>query len=541
MTEKLAYLWPEIFVFLGACVVMLVGLSPAAAVRNLCAPLTLVFLAIAGVAAFMEPESSSSLLPGMASYAKGLTAIVGILLVLLSAGVVDREEEHEIATGRRAFDPLRTTRAEFYAFFLFSLMGLMLTASAETLIWLFLALELTSLPTYVMVTLSTRGTRSQEAGVKYFFLGALGAAIFLYGFALLYGGTGTTDLAEIRASFAENGINPIAMVGLVLSMIGVCFKIAAVPMHAYAADVYQGASSPVSAFLAFVPKAAGFFSLLLLAAAAGWEWGPSGESLPEPVRITLFVVAVCTMFVGNTLAWLQSSTKRILAYSSVAHSGYMLVGVIAGPGEGTFATSGVSAVLLYLLIYGVSNVGTFAVVACLERRAADGSYSEAESIDDLRGLGKTRPMLGWTMAICAASLLGLPPLLGFFGKLPLFTSGISAGEYLLVVVLGLNSAIAAFYYLRLIKTPLLESPDPSADAPSLNPFHGRAIAGLISAGGTLAILIGLPGLSDAVTGAGRVQGVAAEVDHGSGDHDHGHAAVELEEPSEQAERVSLRD
>ncbi len=513
MTERLSFLWPEIILFFTTCVVMVLGLSRTYRNRKATAWMAGLGVAIAGgMAAIATPteasmlaDSGQLLLPGMPPFIKPLIAIVGLMLLLLLAGTVDRQDEEKIAAGKASFDPLRSNRAEFYAFYLFSLTGLMLCASADDLIWLFLALELTSLPTYIMVTISTQQSRSREAGVKYFFLGALGAAIFLYGFALIYGGTGTTNLNEIREAIVANGLNSLTLAGVLLAVLGMGFKIASVPMHYYTADVYEGAAPQVSAFLAFVPKTAGFIGILLLCAAVGWDFGPgniadgplaagSGDNLPNILRVMLWVVAALTMTVGNALALLQTSVKRILAYSSIAHSGYMLVGVIAGPGNsGRFTENGVSAVLFYLLAYGVMNLGAFAVIAALEgRRNADGEHRQIESMQDLRGLCSTHPALGWSMVLTSLSLLGLPPLLGFFGKLPLFTAGIAAGEISLVIILGINSAIAAVYYLRLAFVPLLEKADPMAEPMTISPFRSRSVAALLSAGGvvTLAVFAG---------------------------------------------------
>ncbi|MEZ6234755.1 MAG: NADH-quinone oxidoreductase subunit N [Phycisphaerales bacterium] len=497
----LPYMLPECAMFVGTCLTMVVGLSRDANTRNQTWMIVFATLLVAGLLASNTPPADS-VFPYLIPFSKGLIAIVGIMLMLLGVGTVDRAEEAAVAQGR-PYDALRMNRAEFWALFLFSLTGAMLVPASPNLIWLFLALELTSLPTYVMVVMSTRGTRSQEAGVKYFFLGALGAAMFLYGFALIYGGTGSTNLNQIAATFAAQsaagGINDIAAAGVLLAIVGVAFKIAAVPMHFYTADVYQGASSPISAFLAFVPKTAGFITLLLLVGTLGWSHvgghsapggeGGAGSSLPEFARITLWVLAAITMTVGNTLALIQSSVKRILAYSSVAHSGYMLVGLVVGPGS-EFTSSGVAAVLFYLLCYGVMNLGVFAVLACLEHapKDADADPAEADHIDDIRGLCRTRPLLGWCMVICSLSLLGLPFTLGFWGKLPLFTAGISAGEIVLVIILGLNSAVAAFYYLRLAAVPLLESRDDSAPALRDNPFWARRLAAMLSAGGVLSLV-----------------------------------------------------
>jgi NADH-quinone oxidoreductase subunit N len=551
MNERLAFLWPEIALFVTTCLVMVVGLSPKLATRKLAAVIAGLGLAVAGVlAATTTPDLSSItlaslsaaegsaqaklsgqiLLPGMVVYAKVTIAVVGLLLLLLVAGTVDRVDEVEIAAGKRRFDPIRSNRAEFYAFFLFSLTGLMLCASADDLIWLFLALELTSLPTYIMVTISTARNKSREAGVKYFFLGALGAAIFLYGFALIFGGTGSTNLNEIALHWRTHGIDTISMMGVLLSIIGLAFKIAAIPMHFYTPDVYEGSAGPVAAFLAFVPKTAGFISLILLSAAVGWVYAPgvmnislgtaaeplrpamtNDAQLPDLIHILLWVMAALTMTVGNVLAVLQTNLKRILGYSSIAHSGYMLVGILVGPGDGTFTGSGISAVLFYLLSYGIMSTGAFAAIAAIERRPdADGHPREVEHVSDLRGLWQRQPHLAIAMILCNLSLLGLPPLLGFFGKLPLFTSAISAGEIVLVVVLGLNSAIAAFYYLRLAFVPFVEDAEAGAEAVALTPFRSREIVAMICAGGVIVLALAGGPLLTQVTNAARVSPNFAE-------------------------------
>lgn len=498
ITDKLAGIVPEIVLFIGASVVMMLGLSPSQAIRKSCVPLSVLFLLASGVAAAVTGNvGPAHPFPDFVPFAKGLVAIVGVLIVLGLSGTVDRELERLFSAGRRTFDPIRTTRGEFYAFFLFSLCGLMLVASADDLIWLFLALELTSLPTYVMVGISTARTRSQEAAVKYFFLGAFGAATFLMGFALLYGAAGTTHLfgdAGVASVLAENvaasgSIGTLATMGMVLSIIGLCFKIAAVPMHFYTADVYQGAAPGVSAMLAFVPKAAGVFALVLLLAAVGWTFGNAGDALPAEIRTILWVIAAATMIAGNVLALLQQSVKRMLAYSSVSHSGYLLVGLIAGPAAAgdPLGTSGIGAALFYLLCYGCMNLGTFAVLSALQR-----SGEEVETVDDLRGLCATHPAMGYAMVLCSLSLLGLPPLLGFWGKLWLFTSAISAGEILLVVILGLASAISAFYYLRIAGACFLDSPTDRERSIESQGIPARSLAALLSAGSTIALLVAAP-------------------------------------------------
>jgi len=496
MLDKISSLWPEICLFSVTCVVMLVGLSSSLRVRKLCSPLAALGLLTAGFLVVTTEASGTSLLPNMPSYGKLLTCGVGLLLLLLLSGLPDRRYEAMVATGRTRFSALRTVRAEYYAFFLFSLTGLMLCAGATNLIWLFLALELTSLPTYVMVALSSQRERSLEAGVKYFFLGAMGAAVFLFGFALIYGGTGTVDIDQIayaiRGQAQDGGINTITLAGMLLALLGLCFKIAAVPMHFYTPDVYQGAASPVTAMLAFVPKAAGFFAITLLLAALGWGDLTGHGALPSPIGEVLTVIAVLTMTIGNVLAVLQTSVKRVLAYSSIAHSGYMLVALVAGPGGSgnDSITNGVAAVMLYLLAYGVANVAAFSVLSTLERAAPDGTTDESDDFADIRGLRKRAPGLAWVMVLAALGLMGFPPLLGFFAKLPLFASGLAGGHVLLVVILALNSAIAAFYYLRLVSVTLLESPDGAGRAESfaMTPFANRTLAGYIAA----TVIVGAP-------------------------------------------------
>jgi len=513
MTEKLAILWPEIFLFIGTCLVMITGQWPSRAIRQFTPWICAISLLLAFFAAMTSP-ASQGMFPAIVPYAKMVIAFVGLLILLLLSGTVDRQLEADVDKGK-AFQSIRSNRGEFYAFFMFSLTGLMLTASADDLIWLFLALELTSLPTYIMVAMSRDEDSSLEAAVKYFFLGALGAAIFLYGFALIYGATGTTNLNEIATVFANDGISSIGMMGLLVAVIGVSFKIAAVPMHFYTPDVYQGAASPVAAMLAFVPKTAGFIALMLLLGTAGWADG----HLPVPLEATLWIMAALTMTVGNILALLQSSVKRILAYSSIAHSGYMLVGIIVGPGAlgAPFYENGLAAVLFYLFTYGVMTVGTFAVLASLEHR----NGKEADHIDDIRGICKSHPVLGWTFVITVLSTLGFPPLLGFIGKLGLFTAGISAGHYALIVILGINSAIAACYYLRLVAVAYIDDSEKSKDPVYTTPFFLRPVAGVLSACAVLFFMVFSGPIVDGALGAASY--VAPEASEHHDDHNDGHA------------------
>jgi NADH-quinone oxidoreductase subunit N len=528
MTEKLAILWPEIFLFIATCLVMITGQWPSRAIRQFTPWICAVALFAAFFAAMVSP-ATQGMFPAIVPYAKMLIAGVGMLILLLLSGTVDRQLETEVDAGK-PFSSIRSNRGEFYAFFMFSLTGLMLTASADDLIWLFLALELTSLPTYIMVAISTEKKKSLEAAVKYFFLGALGAAIFLYGFALIYGATGSTNLSEIATVFATDGISSLGMIGLLIALIGVSFKIAAVPMHFYTPDVYQGAASPVAAMLAFVPKTAGFLALMFILGTVGWNDGTAGSGhLPVAIEATLWIMAALTMTVGNVLALLQTSIKRLLAYSSIAHSGYMLVGLIAGPGiiGGPFYQNGLAAVLFYLLTYGIMTVGVFAVLASLEHRNGD----EADNMDDIRGLCKSHPVLGWTLVICTFSMLGFPPLIGFLGKVGLFTSGIAAGQYALIVILGINSAIAACYYLRIIAAAYIDDPGKISSPVTLAPFPMRRVTGVLSAFSVLFLLVFAQPLVNGAYEAARF--VPAVADHADQPVHDEHAEESLPNPDDE--------
>lgn len=493
VSEKLLTLVPEIVLLAGAVVAALLGLARRKQVRDIVPWTTVVTLVVAAaLVPFFNradaPTAAGLLMPALGGVFKFGILAISVLLCLVTIGLMDRRLEQAFATGRASFDAMRVTRGEFYSFFLLSVTGLTLICSASDLIWLFLAIELSALPTYIMIAISRSSRRAQEASVKYFFLGAMSTGMFLYGFALMYGAAGTLNLVDMRGVFtlqaAQGGVSNLAILGVILAVLGLCFKIAAAPMHFYAADVYEGAASPVTAFIAFVPKAAGMLALFLILGTVGWsghmvfvpatQYLQPIEGLPQPVVTVLWMIAALTMTLGNVGALLQSSVKRMLAYSSVAHSGYMLIGVIAGP------TIGLAAVLFYLFAYGIMNTAAFAVLAGLERRG-----EEIESLDDLAGLRQRHPGMAVVMALSAGSLMGIPPLLGFWGKLYLFMAGVEAGHVPLVLIGAVNSAIAAWYYLRLVGMPILSRPSPQAETIVNGPSPWPRIAGFAGAAGVV--------------------------------------------------------
>ncbi len=469
---------PELILIAVACTVLMIGMFDVSR-RTACVPaLALGGLVVALAVAVMSPPVGAAerfhvRVDELARTVRIITLAVGVLIVLVNVHLPGRDE-----------------RGEFHAMVLFSLAGVMLVGVADDLLVLLFALELVSVPTYVLVAGSSADARAQEAGVKYFFLGALSVALTVYGLSFLYGATGTTvmtggpdSVATERYLAAFARADGRAVIGLVLALAGITFKMAAVPFHLYAADVYQGAASPITGLLGFVPKLAGLIGLIKLLSLTGWSW----DGTPMLFWV-MWVLAAATMTVGNVLALLQTNAKRILAYSSVAHSGYLLVAVLAGPavagaGGGVFQ-SGLAAALFYITAYGVTNLGAFAVLAYLAHRGRP-----IETVDELAGLSRAHPGAALVLAICLFSLMGMPPTAGFFGKVGVFSAAISADDPALVAlaIIGvINAAIGAAYYLRLIAACYLRSPTVA--------LEGQSCPALRSAMGACAVAVLLLGL-----------------------------------------------
>ncbi len=433
---------PELILLIGACLALIVGVIKTPRQMQWVSPLALVVVLAALLATWRlgVPDGSQGppglWLTSLTFYTRCIALGVGLLIVLVNW--------HQ---------PVAEERGEYMAMILFSLLGVLLTASANDLLVLFFAIELVSVPTYVLIALSREDSRASEAAVKYFFLGAMSAAILAYGLSFLYGAAGTTTLyafdegaAVSKLAFgAQMGSH--ALIGLLLVFVGLAFKVAAVPLHVYAADVYEGAASPVTGLLGFVPKFAGFVALVKIFGACNWE-------LPNTVYWMLWVVAAATMTAGNVLALLQKNVKRILAYSSIAHTGYMLIGLLVGPvaGQGPMR-DGVAALFFYVAVYGAMNLGAFALFAAFRTGGRP-----METLDDLAGIAARAPLSALALAICVFSLMGLPPTAGFLGKLYIFSSAFSldeshafCGPLIVLAVIGVvNSAIGAAYYLRIV-------------------------------------------------------------------------------------------
>jgi len=484
-TLSIVALAPELVLTAAGCAVLIAAQAARETVRRAIPALTLagIVLALLVLKALETwgPAPADSFIRGglafdpLAGFVRVSALILGVLIVLV--GWVQ---------------PPEAERGEFFSMLLFALVGLLLVGSAADLVILFLALELVSIPTYIMVALGRRGPRPLEGALKYFYLGALAAAITAFGFSYLYGAAGSAVLddvaiSRISAALSSPGTSAhaLATVGLVLSLVGLMFKIAAVPLHFYIADVYQGAASPVAGLLGFVPKLAGFVAIFRIVALTGWT------TTSGALFWVLWLVAALSMTVGNVLALRQTNIKRLLAYSGIAHSGYMLVGLLAGPiaSDDPRAPSiigdGTAAVLYYMVIYGIANLGAFGLLGLLRVRGRP-----CETLRDVAGMLRFYPSIALLLALAMFTLMGLPPTPGFWGKLSLFGSALAAAQVAppahhdwivaLVILAVLNSALAAAYYLRVIAAVLLYESDETAEpAPREAPLMGALLCGLL--------------------------------------------------------------
>jgi len=336
---------------------------------------------------------------------------------------------------------------EFYTLMLFSVTGMMFLASTTELLTIYISFELTSFPLYVMAGLLRTGERSAEAAVKFVLLGAMSSAILLYGFALLYGLTGTTDLTGIATSI-KNGVqngNVLVLIASVLILAGFGFKISAVPFHMWAPDIYEGAPTPATAFFSVGSKAAGFAAMLRV-----FITGGLGQVNLTSLTTIVSIIAVLSMTLGNFVAAVQTNVKRMMAYSSIAQAGYIIMGFAASlSGQNSDASS---AVLFFILVYVITNLGAFAGIIALANATG------GEKIEDFRGLAKRAPLLSAGTALCLLSLGGIPPTAGFVSKLFIFTAVWGQGLYWLVVIALINTVVSLVYYGRIVKAMYFDAP-----------------------------------------------------------------------------------
>ena len=449
------YILPELLLTGGALLVLLLSvITPKQDGLLLVAALATIGASLAMVASFagLDVTASRGLLAidGFAAFFKILVLVSAALTLLMSSPYLKTE-------GLNA--------GEYYFLILTATLGMMFMASGLDLITLFIGLETMAISFYILAGFLKPNPRSNEAAVKYFLLGAFSLGVLLYGMSILYGATGTTHLAGIAAELGGSSTSLVVILGVVLVGAGMGFKIAAVPFHMWAPDVYEGAPTPVTAYLSVGSKAASFAMLIRIfiegLPAVGAEWS------------TLFwTLAVITMTVGNIAALTQSNIKRMLAYSSIAHAGYLLMGVVVG------TERGVAAMLVYLGVYVFMQLGAFAIVTMMRRSDIIG-----DELKDLNGLSRRSPIAAFAMLFFMLSLGGIPPTAGFMGKVWLFGAAVDAGFIWLAVIAVANSAVSLYYYLRVVVFMWINEEEgagsPIAIGPAMSVALGVALLGTV--------------------------------------------------------------
>ena len=429
---------PQLFLMTVATLMLWPGdLMFSRAEKHKWAPITLLVLAITAVLVTRTTEGE-----GFSRMFRmdGLTRGFQMLCVLGCAGAV--------ALSVRLLDSLKQQTVEYYALILFSLSGMLFLCGASDLISIYFSVELMAICIYILVAYLRDRATSVEAGMKYFLLGAFSSGILVYGISLLYGAAGgtTTNLADLNQALALTPKSSSLLVfsGVLMVLVGMGFKVAAVPFHMWSPDAYEGAPTPITTLMATAPKAAGLAAILRV-------FGTGFHGVSSDWVLPLSYIAGASMILGNIAAVNQQSMMRLLAYSSIAHVGYMLLGVLSGDPQ-----AGAQAVWLYMAIYIVMNTGAFAVVIYLQ------GQGEGERIEDFKGLGRKRPVLAFAMMVFLLSLAGIPPLVGFFGKFYLFKLAIEQGYVTLTVLALLTSAVSAYYYLGVVSQMYFREPEGEA-------------------------------------------------------------------------------
>ncbi|MCS7056329.1 MAG: NADH-quinone oxidoreductase subunit N [Thermoflexales bacterium] len=447
---------PFLVVTVGGIALLLIDLALPAERKSVTAWLSVGTLVVAGLVALLLMSAAPFnafrdmvRADGYAFFLDALLAAIGVLAVLMAL---------------RYNEVRGILRGEFYALMLFSVGGMMLMGHAMNLLTAFLAVELLSIPLYILCGIARPRLESEESAMKYFLTGAFASGFLVYGIALVYGATGTTSLPALSAILSTNGApaydSALLFAGAALILVGLGFKVAAAPFHMWTPDVYEGAPTTVTAFMATATKAAGFAALLRV-----FMFGFQ-PLLPEWQPIVAAIAAL-TMIVGNVAALVQNNIKRMLAYSSIAHAGYALAGVAAG------SESGVVGVLFYLAAYAFTTLAAFAVMT-----AVGSGAEENQTFDAYTGLSRRKPLLGIVMAIAMFSLIGIPPTAGFVGKYFLFSATVAAGLTWLAVVGVLTSVVSAYFYLRLVMTMFMREPQTEGEPIPAN--APRSLAAAIS-------------------------------------------------------------
>jgi NADH-quinone oxidoreductase subunit N len=442
---NLPTIWPYTFLSIWACVLLLVDLFVPKERKGITALLSALGLAITlGFTLAQIGQEATGLqdmivLDGFSVFVNALLLVSGLLGIALAYGYVKR---------------MGLERGEYYTLLLFSVTGMMLMAQSADLIMVFLSLELLSIPLYVLAAFARPKIESEEAGLKYFLLGAFATGFVVYGTALVFGATESTNLAVIVGSISDGTSNLLLLsIGAALILVGLGFKVAVVPFHMWTPDVYQGAPSAVTAFMSSGAKIAGFAALLRVFATAF-------PSIAADMTDIFWAVSALTMILGNVIAIAQTNIKRLLAYSSIAHAGYILMAFVPY-GNPDVAPVSIAAGLFYLVSYAITNFGAWGVVIALEK--AEGRGLE---IEDYAGLARKHPALAAAMTVFMLSLIGLPPTLGLVAKIYLFRAVIDGGFYWLAIIGVITSIVSAYYYLRVVVVMYMRDGDPETERES---------------------------------------------------------------------------
>jgi NADH-quinone oxidoreductase subunit N len=442
---------PELVLAVGAMVLLMAGAYQGVRATGLIVVLALVLMVIVGVLELTLPAGKQTTFNG-SFIVDDFARFLKILALIGSGATLILSTEFLAEPSRRIF--------EYAILVLLSTLGMMILISAGDLIMLYLGLELMSLALYVVAASNRDDVKSTEAGLKYFVLGALSSGMLLYGASLIYGFTGTVSFAGIAAAAKTGSIGIVF--GIVFLLAGLCFKVSAVPFHMWTPDVYEGAPTPVTAFFASAPKVAAMavFTRVALTAFPGIA--------PQWQQIVVFV-SIASMALGSFAAIGQTNIKRLMAYSSIGHMGFALVGLAAGTAEGA------QGVLVYVAIYVAMTLGSFSVILAMKRNG-----QHVENISDFAGLSRTNPLLAFFFAMLLFSLAGVPPLAGFFGKFYVFVAAIKAGLFTLSVIGVLTSVIGAYYYLRIVKVMYFDEPLTELDPVRVELRAVLAVAGLFN-------------------------------------------------------------
>jgi len=458
---------PFLVVTVGGIALLLIDLALSSEQKSVVAWLSIGTLVVAGLVALLQMNMrpfdafyGMVRADGYAFFLDALLAAIGALAVLLAL-------RYNEARG--------IMRGEFYALLLFSIGGMMLAGHATNLLTVFVAIELLSIPLYVLCGIARPRLESEESAMKYFLMGAFASGFLVYGIALVYGAAGTISLTELSAMLSAAGARAydpaLLFAGVALILTGLGFKVAAAPFHMWTPDVYEGAPTTVTALMATATKVAGFAAMLRVLLFGFQpllpEWQPAVAGL-----------AALTMIVGNVAALVQSNVKRMLAYSSIAHAGYVLVGIAAG-GDLSTGSGGASAVLFYLAAYAFTTLAAFAVMT-----AVGSGTEENQTFDAYVGLGRRKPLLGLVMAVAMFSLIGIPPTAGFVGKYLLFGAAVASGLTWLAVIGVLTSVISSYFYLRLVMTMFMREPQAGGE-----PIHASAPRSLAAAISIAAVFV----------------------------------------------------